>query len=58
MSTIKLDHDKCRALAQLCKRSNIDRVRQFSQDEEEAWAMIHALRALRSELSRAGFNPR
>jgi hypothetical protein len=58
MNTIKLDRDQCRALAQLCKRSNIDRVRQFSEDDEEAWTMIDALHALRGELCRAGFNPR
>ncbi|ANM16923.1 hypothetical protein AMK06_CH02023 [Rhizobium sp. N541] len=57
-NAINLDDQQCRALAQLCKRSNIDRVRAFSASEEEAWNMVDALHGLRSELRRAGFNPR
>lgn len=58
MNTIKLAHDQCRALAQFCKRTNIARVREFSSSEDEAWSMVEALRVLRNELSRAGYNPR
>ncbi|MGO8332104.1 hypothetical protein ACC778_08260 [Rhizobium ruizarguesonis] len=57
-NAITLDDDQCRALAQLCKRSNIDRLRPFSASEDEAWSMVDALQGLRSQLSRAGFNPR
>lgn len=58
MNKITIDHDTCRALAQFCKRSNFDRVREFSENEEEAWRMLEALRVLRSELGRSGYNPR
>ncbi|WVT72160.1 hypothetical protein QM996_11510 [Sinorhizobium chiapasense] len=55
---LELDDTQALALAQLAKRSSIDRVRPFSASEEEAWQMVYAIQELRSALAKAGWAPR
>jgi hypothetical protein len=45
-------------LALLCKRSIVERVMPFAEDEAEARKMMRALNKLRYELADRGFAPR
>ena len=60
MITIHLDIEPFRAeaLAQFLKRASWDTFRRHARDDEEAYAMIDAVNALRDELARNGYNPR
>lgn len=46
-----------KALAVFCKRSCIDGVRRFAENEEEAWRMLWAIEELRLALKHVGLSP-
>ncbi|MGO4569070.1 hypothetical protein AB4Z52_29485 [Rhizobium sp. 2YAF20] len=51
---IELDDTQAEALAQFCKRSFIDRVRPFSEDEEDAWRMVYAIQEFACSARKSG----
>ena len=55
---LELTDDQAEALAQMCKRSIIERVRLFAGDETEAETMLEALVVLEKTLADVGFAPR
>jgi hypothetical protein len=55
---LELTDDHAEALAQMCKRSIIERVRPFAGDETEAETMLEALAVLEKTLADVGFAPR
>jgi hypothetical protein len=56
--TVSLDERAASALAQLCKRTIVERVKPFAANEAEACEMTEALERLGAALSDQGFAPR
>lgn len=55
---IELDADDALQLAQFCKRVSFSDFRSNACNDDEAYAMRHAMSVIREHLNRAGFDPR
>jgi hypothetical protein len=55
---VELTDEQALALAELCKRAFIERVRPFAADDAEAWQMLEALEQVGRALAQDGYAPR